>query len=357
MRVSIVSGMGPTPIWHARGRCFQAFVGTGSRTGTSRPPGSGAHETGLAARPTGSAAAGSVSGHAWGEAMVVRTYRLRQFAALSQVVPREGSLCAVYGVGGGCTLSAVGESVATLCIPIMGAVQIHVADLTWTVAADMALATSCGSSISITGQGRCRWLALIGSAKTWQQLLMKSGVGSHQQLWPNLYVGGRELRRLAISAVRAGVAMRPGADASTFLGGWLSRLQEPLLDEIGRCPGRTLAAKARVYLRLQRVRNFMCANHGPTPELSVLAARAHYSPYHFVRTFHLVYHMTPHTYLIRQRMERAWRLLTAGALSVGEIAVASGFDSRSTFCRAFHEHFGATATEVRGRLPYYRRAS
>ncbi|MDE1949370.1 MAG: helix-turn-helix transcriptional regulator [Burkholderiales bacterium] len=57
-------------------------------------------------------------------------------------------------------------------------------------------------------------------------------------------------------------------------------------------------------------------------------------------------------FIVRQRMERAARLLGDPALSGKEVAWACGFTTASYFCRSFRGHFGATPQAWRaGRAP------
>ena len=116
---------------------------------------------------------------------------------------------------------------------------------------------------------------------------------------------------------------------------------------IARCPGRTFAQRRQVFLRLQRVRNYLAANCHLDIDNESLARMASYSPWHFIRAFRAAYQETPHAYLVRQRLERARRLLCASPLAIAEIALASGFENRCAFSRLFRERFGVTAGAVR----------
>jgi AraC family transcriptional regulator len=74
---------------------------------------------------------------------------------------------------------------------------------------------------------------------------------------------------------------------------------------------------------------------------------ANYSPSHFIRAFGYVYEETPHAFLIRQRLERARRLLRVSPLAINEIALESGFENASAFSRLFRQRFGITAGAAR----------
>jgi AraC-like DNA-binding protein len=73
-----------------------------------------------------------------------------------------------------------------------------------------------------------------------------------------------------------------------------------------------------------------------------LAHAACASPRHLARCFHAAYGVSPARYARSARLGEARRLLSRGMLSVGEVAVRSGFVSQPHFTRAFAAEFGMT---------------
>jgi AraC family transcriptional regulator len=69
--------------------------------------------------------------------------------------------------------------------------------------------------------------------------------------------------------------------------------------------------------------------------LDELAAIAQLSPYHFSRAFKQSTGMSPHQYVIKQRVERAKLLLLQGKMRLSEIAIACGFSHQSHLNRHF----------------------
>ncbi|GAB4347109.1 MAG: AraC family transcriptional regulator [Leptolyngbyaceae cyanobacterium] len=76
--------------------------------------------------------------------------------------------------------------------------------------------------------------------------------------------------------------------------------------------------------------------------LEELAAIAQLSPYHFCRSFKQSTGLTPHQYLIRQRVERAKLLLKEGKMGILEVALACGFTHQSHLNRHFKRLTGMT---------------
>jgi AraC family transcriptional regulator len=76
--------------------------------------------------------------------------------------------------------------------------------------------------------------------------------------------------------------------------------------------------------------------------LEELAAIAQLSSYHFCRSFKRSKGLTPHQYVIRQRVERAKQLLKDGKMGISEVAVACGFTHQSHLNRHFKRLTGVT---------------
>ncbi|MBF2029577.1 MAG: helix-turn-helix transcriptional regulator [Oscillatoriales cyanobacterium C42_A2020_001] len=82
--------------------------------------------------------------------------------------------------------------------------------------------------------------------------------------------------------------------------------------------------------------------------LEALASVVGISRYHFINLFKQSMGMTPHQYVIQQRIERAQMLLRDRTLAISEISLACGFTNQSHFTRLFRKHVGVTPKTYRG---------
>src|SRR5437660_5816553 len=82
-------------------------------------------------------------------------------------------------------------------------------------------------------------------------------------------------------------------------------------------------------------------------DVRAVAAVAHLSEAHFIRTFFATFGETPHRYLQRRRVERSMFLLRGTRRSVTEICFDVGFSSLGTFSRTFREIVGETPSSYR----------
>lgn len=84
-----------------------------------------------------------------------------------------------------------------------------------------------------------------------------------------------------------------------------------------------------------------------------LARAVAMSPYHFLRTFRTVAGMTPHQFILGQRLRRAAGQLRQTCDPIAEIAFDAGFGDLSSFNRRFRRIMGVSPSTWR-RMSIYR---
>jgi AraC family transcriptional regulator len=249
----------------------------------------------------------------------------------------------LIGGGRGASVRIEGP-VAGVWLPLRGRLQLSAGDGKSTHYRGEVRVTSAETGMRATGRGHALWLALLSAPAVWRGAL-GAGRISDAGLLPALHEIDHAGMRRALDLVRA---VRSGDG-----GAWEAILDEidgmqARFDEmIARCPGRTWAQRRHVFLRLQRVREHLSCNCHLDLDNAALARIASYSPWHFIRAFHAAYRETPHAFLVRQRLQRAQRLLHTSPLAIGEIALACGFENRCAFSRLYRKRFGTTASASR----------
>src|SRR5438445_10315664 len=101
--------------------------------------------------------------------------------------------------------------------------------------------------------------------------------------------------------------------------------------------------------RLLRARDAMDRAYAEPLDVRAVAAVAHVSEAHFIRSFRAVFGQTPHHYLQRRRVERSMFLLRETDRSVTDICLDVGFSSLGTFSRTFRDVVGQSPTDYRKR--------
>ena len=99
--------------------------------------------------------------------------------------------------------------------------------------------------------------------------------------------------------------------------------------------------------RLLRARDAMDRAYAEPLDVRAVAAVAHVSDAHFIRSFRAVFGETPHRYLQRRRVERSMFLLRETDRSITDICFDVGFMSLGTFSRTFREIIGETPSSYR----------
>jgi transcriptional regulator GlxA family with amidase domain len=96
-----------------------------------------------------------------------------------------------------------------------------------------------------------------------------------------------------------------------------------------------------------RVIAAMQANIATPLDRDALAQVFGHSPRHLERIFQTVVQETPKGYYLGLRLEEARNLLSDTTLSILEVAIATGFNSRSSFSKAYRSRFGQSPARTR----------
>jgi AraC family transcriptional regulator len=94
--------------------------------------------------------------------------------------------------------------------------------------------------------------------------------------------------------------------------------------------------------KLRQAIDYIQENLSENISLEAIANHIDISSYHFCRLFKQATGLSPHQYVIQQRVERAKQLLRQGKMSLSEIAIACGFSHQSHLNRHFKRITGVT---------------
>jgi AraC family transcriptional regulator len=95
-------------------------------------------------------------------------------------------------------------------------------------------------------------------------------------------------------------------------------------------------------MQVRRVREYIRANLACDVGLAELAGQVSLSPHYFSMLFKRALGVSPHHYVLRERIHEAQQLLAAGRMSISEVALSLGFSDQSHFSQAFRKITGTT---------------
>jgi AraC-like DNA-binding protein len=108
-------------------------------------------------------------------------------------------------------------------------------------------------------------------------------------------------------------------------------------------------ASSRSTASIRKTRDRIDADPAAPLTLTSLAAEAGTSRYQILRAFAREHGLTPHAYIVQQRLALARRLIRAG-LALVDAASAAGFSDQCHLTRAFARQFGVTPARYRARV-------
>ncbi|WP_223068644.1 effector binding domain-containing protein [Paenibacillus caui] len=101
------------------------------------------------------------------------------------------------------------------------------------------------------------------------------------------------------------------------------------------------------YTRIQQSIDFIESHLEEELFIADIAAKAHFSPFHFQRLFQAISGSSVQEYIRSRRLAEAARLLESGHGSILDIALSAGYGSQEAFTRAFAGCFGVTPAKFR----------
>ncbi|WP_085583517.1 MULTISPECIES: AraC family transcriptional regulator [unclassified Pseudomonas] len=99
--------------------------------------------------------------------------------------------------------------------------------------------------------------------------------------------------------------------------------------------------------KLEHAAAFIRAHCTQLLSLDDICAAAQLSPSYLIRAFKQHYGMTPHAYVVNQRIQFARERLRSGQL-IADVALEAGFADQAHFQRVFKQHLAATPGQYRG---------
>ncbi len=99
-----------------------------------------------------------------------------------------------------------------------------------------------------------------------------------------------------------------------------------------------------------QINNYIDTNMTSRIRVCDLAKLCRLSTNYFCQAFRNTFNQSPHSYLIRRRLERVQQILRTTDRSLSDVALECGFSDQPHLTRLFRQNFGVTPGEWRRRL-------
>jgi AraC family transcriptional regulator len=198
---------------------------------------------------------------------------------------------------------------------------------------------------SIAWSGTRETVYIRFAARQVQRLLPHLAQGEHLTVTPQYAASDPQVLRLAkcmFDEVRDGcpTGAAYGESLSLALGSYV----------FGRYSAhKALSPNGSTLTRakMAEITNYVQANLGRDVTLVELAGVVGLSPHYFLHVFKKSFGVTPHHYLLRERVEQAKRLLKRDGCAISDVGQLLGFSDQSHFTATFRRVTGTTPRRYR----------
>ncbi len=70
----------------------------------------------------------------------------------------------------------------------------------------------------------------------------------------------------------------------------------------------------------------------------------------FTREFKIVFGTTPHKWILKKRLQAAYKILSETSKKVGDVCIETGFEDMAHFSKAFKKEFGLSPSEIKNEI-------
>ena len=107
-----------------------------------------------------------------------------------------------------------------------------------------------------------------------------------------------------------------------------------------------------IYIRIRQSKSFIEKYYNHSINLDAIASAAHFSKFHFVRTFKNIYGVTPYQFLRDLRIQNAKKLLRKSN-TISSVCYDVGYESLSTFSGLFKKATGLSPIAYKTQFKQY----
>lgn len=114
----------------------------------------------------------------------------------------------------------------------------------------------------------------------------------------------------------------------------------PVIKQLQNVKAIKLETKKTLYRKLLKAHHFLAENFNTDLSIELVARDCGISEYHFFRLFKSAFGISPHQFLIAQRLNFAKQLIEKERPNITTLAMEAGFPDVASFSKSFKKQFG-----------------
>ncbi len=130
----------------------------------------------------------------------------------------------------------------------------------------------------------------------------------------------------------------------------LSRMlynQGLIIKNLDHLKSKKASTRIETYKRISLAKDYIDSHLNNRLDLQKISREACLSPFHFLRLFKELFQITPHQYVLQERLKKALFYLNTSSNSIDVISRKVGFDDASSFGRLFKNRYHITPSHYR----------
>jgi AraC family transcriptional regulator len=150
----------------------------------------------------------------------------------------------------------------------------------------------------------------------------------------------------SLIASRSNKNIQFNTDFYFFLAEEIIKDHIPLFKHLQQIKAIKNDTKKDLVRKLLLGKNYIESSFSSSTNIAEVAKQSGLSEYHFFRLFKEVFEVSPHQFLIQQRLLHAKKMLEAGNNSISSLALETGFADVHSFSKSFKKHFGFSPSKL-----------
>jgi len=123
--------------------------------------------------------------------------------------------------------------------------------------------------------------------------------------------------------------------------------QGMIMKSLDHLKSKKASTRIETFKRVSLAKDYIDSHLNHRLDLQKVSKEACLSPYHFLRLFKELFQITPHQYLLQERLKKALFYLDSSAKTIEDISRKVGFEDASSFGRLFKNRYSITPSSYR----------